>query len=122
MGRIFLPVLLPFLLVAAGAEAANVNLSTARFSWTAPTVDAVHGAPTTYTLKCGTATGGPYPTTFGVVATPSPSTLVKNVVPTAGTYFCVVTASNAGGESGGSNEVNFTSGFPPSPPTGLGVQ
>lgn len=114
-----LGLLLASLLLATPAWA--VNLTTATFSWTAPVVDATHGAPTVYTLKCGTATGGPYSTTV-TVAAPATSALVKQVVPTPGTYFCIVTASNAGGESGPSNEVTFQSAYPPSSPSGLTVQ
>lgn len=111
------------LLLASPAWAANVNLNTATFSWTAPVVDATHGAPASYTMKCGPTTGT-YPTTFSVSAFPLPpptSTLVKNVVG-AGTWFCVVTAVNAGGESPPSNEITFQGAYPPSPPSTLTVQ
>jgi glucose/arabinose dehydrogenase/regulation of enolase protein 1 (concanavalin A-like superfamily) len=68
-------------------------------SWSAAT-----GA-TSYTLKRGAATGGPY--------TPLPVTLTgtsfTDVGLTNGTpYFYVVTASNAGGESDNSNEASAT--------------
>lgn len=115
--------LVGLLLLAGVAEAATVNLNTATFSWTAPVVDATHGAPASYTMKCGPTTGT-YPTTFSVSAFPLPpptSTLVKNVVG-AGTWFCVVTAVNAGGESPPSGEVTFQGAYPPSPPATLTVQ
>ena len=102
--------LLVLLLLAAPAWAANVNLNTGTFSWTAPVVDATHGAPTSYTMKCGTVTGL-YLLTASVAA-PTTSVPVKNVVG-AGTWFCVVTAVNAGGESPPSNEVTFQGAFPP---------
>lgn len=124
-GSVACPVLLigallvGLLLLAGTVEAANVNLNTATFSWTAPVVDATHGSPVSYTMKCG-ATTGLYPTTLSV-AVPATSVLVKNVVG-AGTWFCVVTAVNAGGESPPSNEVTFQGAYPPSPPATLTVQ
>ena len=98
-----------------------LDLGKATFSWTASVVDATHGAPTSYTLKCGTAAGGPYALTLSVPV-PATSTAVKNLVTTAGTYFCVVTALNAGGESPASNEVTFQGAWAPSPPATLQVQ
>ena len=106
------------LLLPSFAEA--LNLTTATFSWAAGIIDATHGAPTSYTMKCGAAGGGPYLSTASVAA-PTTTLPVKNVVG-AGTWFCVVTAVNAGGESPPSNEVTFSGAYPPSPPATLTVQ
>ena len=113
--------LLVLLLLPTSAWA--VDLGKANFSWTASVVDATHGAPTSYTVKCGTATGGPY-TLTGIVNGSPPVTIepVTAVVTTAGTYFCVVTASNAGGESANSAEVSFQGAFSPLAPSGLVVK
>ena len=105
------------LLLPSFAEA--LNLTTATFSWAAGIIDATHGAPTSYTMKCGPASAL-YLTTFSVAA-PATSVPVKNVVG-AGTWFCVVTAVNAGGESPPSGEVTFQGAYPPSPPATLTVQ
>ena len=96
------------------------------FSWTASVVDATHGAPTSYTIKCGTTTGGPYPNTISVTGAPVPVTVAwagwtVGTPPVQGTFYCIATASNASGESGPSNEVNFI-WTPPSPPTNETVQ
>ena len=109
------------LLLAPSAWALDLGKGT--FSWTAPIVDSTHGAPTSYTLKCGGAAGGPYALTRAVTGTPLPTSLAVNqVVTTVGTYFCVVTASNVGGEGPPSNEVSFQGDWSPSSPANLQVQ
>lgn len=63
------------------------------------------GTPTSYSVKLGTATSGPYPDVrvVGLDLTPSITGLVNGT-----TYYAVATASNAQGESGNSNEVSGT--------------
>src|SRR6185437_15566816 len=77
-------------------------------SWTASS-----GA-TSYSVKRGTVTGGPYTP----VSPPNLSlTTYTDTGLTNGTqYFYVVTASNAAGESPNSTEVNATPTAPPLPP------
>jgi len=114
--------LVGLLLLASPAWAAPLNLNLAIFSWTAPAVDSTHGTPVTYTIKCGAATGGPYTLTF-VVAAPTTSTLIRNVTPNPGTYFCILTASNATGESPPTLELMFQGVYPaPGSPTGFIAQ
>ena len=111
------PLLTLALLLALATPA--VAQAVTQFSWTPGVVDATHQAATSYTVKCGTTAGGPYSVTRTVAGTPLATTLAINqVVTAAGRYFCVVTATNAGGESGTSNEVTF-SFAPPNAPTNL---
>ena len=98
-----------------------IDLGKANFSWSASVVDATHEAATSYTVKCGTATGGPYALTKSVTA-PTITLPVTQVVTTAGNYFCVVSASNTGGESANSAELSFQGAFSPSSPSGLTVK
>src|SRR5205807_1620530 len=63
------------------------------------------GGATSYTVKRGTAPGGPYGTTFpGLVTTSYDDTTAINGI----TYYYVVTATNPQGTSGNSNEVSAT--------------
>ena len=57
-----------------------------------------------YTLKCGLEHGR---YTLPPVIVQAPATQVQTVASQPGTYFCVVTASNASGESGPSNEMTL---------------
>ena len=59
-----------------------------------------------YTVKCGTERGR-YTLPPVVVKAPATQVPMQAVVNRPGTYFCVVTASNASGESGPSNEIAF---------------
>jgi len=59
-----------------------------------------------YTLKCGTEHGR-YTLPPVIVRAPTTEVPVQAVASQPGTYFCVVTASNAAGESGPSNEMVF---------------
>ena len=113
------PLLTLALLLALTTPAVAQALT--QFSWTPGLVDATHQAATSYTVKCGTATGGPYTLTRSVAGTPLSLTIpINQVVTAAGRYFCILTATNAGGESGNSNEVTF-SFAPPNAPTGFQV-
>jgi DNA/RNA endonuclease G (NUC1)/fibronectin type 3 domain-containing protein len=73
------------------------------------------GGATSYTVKRGTAPGGPYGTTF-----PAPATSYDDVTAVNGTtYYYIVTANGPGGESAPSNEASATPLAAPPPPTGL---
>jgi fibronectin type 3 domain-containing protein len=89
------------------AKAGNGSVSLA---WTASS-----GAAS-YDVKRGTTSGGPYDTiATGVADTTYPDTTVTNGT----TYFYVVTAVNALGESASSNQASATPSAPPAAPTGL---
>jgi fibronectin type 3 domain-containing protein len=90
------------------ATAGNAQVG---LSWTG-----VVGA-TTYKVKRGTATGGPYSTTVG---TPTSTSITDSAVVNGTTYFYVVTAVVAAIESGNSNEKSATPTLPaPSAPKGF---
>lgn len=95
------------------APAAPANLTattpTPPYGQVVLTWSAVGGA-TNYILKRSTQDGGPYNTTL--VNTTALTYTDTNVI-TGNTYYYVVSASNAGGESPDSNEVSAT---PPRPP------
>jgi fibronectin type 3 domain-containing protein len=92
-----------------GGVSATVANNQVTVSWSA-----VSGA-TSYTVKRGTTSGGPYPMTFsGIVASP----YVDNSAVNGTTYYYVVTAVNAGGESAASTQVSAAppgSGVPSAP-------
>jgi fibronectin type 3 domain-containing protein len=91
------------------ATAGNAQVT---LSWTAS------AGATSHNIKRATVTGGPYLViATGVTATNFTNTGVVNGT----TYFFVVSASNANGESANSNEASATpaAGAPPAAPTGL---
>ncbi len=90
---------------------ATVGNSKVTLNW-----NAASGADS-YNVKKATAAGGPYTTiSTGLTVTTFEDTTVTNGTP----YYYQVTASNAGGESGASNEVSATPYDPkPAAPTGL---
>ena len=89
------------------ATAGNLQVS---LTWSVST-----GA-TSYNVKRGTASGGPY-TQLGTANTPG---YLDSTVTGGTKYYYVVTAVNAGGESGNSNEASATPTItPPATPTGL---
>jgi fibronectin type 3 domain-containing protein len=73
---------------------------------------------TSYQIKRSTASGGPY----GSVGTATGTAFVDGNVANGTTYFYVVSALNAGGESPNSNQAIATPLAPPAPPTGLSAQ
>ena len=85
-------------------------------TWTAPTTG---GAPTTYIVLRGTATG----TEAQIATVPAPTLTYVDSTGTAGTkYFYTVEASNAFGTSAASNEVSATFlGDKPGPVGSLGA-
>jgi polygalacturonase len=78
--------------------------------------NAVNGA-TNYNVKRGAVNNGPYPTVFSVTATNYADAAVSNAV----SYFYVVTAAGAGGESTNSAQVSAVP-LPSSQPTNLVMQ
>ena len=89
------------------ATAGNAQVS---LSWTASS-----GA-TGYNVKRGTVSGGPYTT----VGSPTSTSFTDTGLTNGTTYFYVVTAVNANGESSNSNQASATpSGSPPPAPTNL---
>src|SRR6202167_5491357 len=94
------------------ASAAPINLTAtagdqqASLTWTASS-----GA-TSYFVKRGTASGGPYTT----VGTPAGTTYADTNLTNGTAYYYVVTAVNAAGESGNSNQATATPKAAPNPP------
>jgi len=94
------------------APAAPANLTAtagnqqASLSWTASS-----GA-TSYHVKRGTASGGPYTT----VGSPAGTTYADTSLSNGTEYYYVVTAVNATGESGNSNQATATPSAPPVAP------
>ncbi|HEX8234533.1 MAG TPA: fibronectin type III domain-containing protein [Abditibacteriaceae bacterium] len=89
------------------ATSGNAQVS---LSWTAS------AGATSYTVKRGTAPGGPYNTTFTNITTTS---YTNTGLTNSTNYWYVVTASNSSGESGNSNEVNAYPQAAPAAPTDL---
>jgi alpha-tubulin suppressor-like RCC1 family protein/fibronectin type 3 domain-containing protein len=98
----------PFIPTGLTAAAGNAKVT---LNW-----NAASGADS-YNVKKATVAGGPYTTiSTGLTVTAFEDTTVTNGTP----YYYRVTASNAGGESGASNEVSATPYDPkPASPTGL---
>jgi Fibronectin type III domain len=98
---------------APAAPASPLNLTATggnqqvSLAWTAST-----GA-TSYNLKRGTTSGGPYTT----LSSPAGATYTDSGVSNGTTYYYVVTAVNANGQSTNSNQASATpSATPPTPP------
>jgi fibronectin type 3 domain-containing protein len=103
-----MPITIPAAPTGLTAVAGNAQVS---LSWTA-----VLGA-SSYKVKRGTTTGGPYSTQVG---TPTGTSFNDTTVANGTTYFYIVTAVNAAGESGNSAEKSATPALPaPGVPTGL---
>ena len=94
------------------APAAPTNLSAtagnqqASLTWTAG------GGATSYNVKRGTASGGPYTT----VGSPAGTTYADTSLTNGTAYYYVVTAVNATGESGNSNQATATPKAAPTAP------
>jgi hypothetical protein len=94
------------------APAAPINLSAtagnqqASLTWTAG------GGATSYNVKRGTANGGPYTT----VGSPAGTTYADTSLTNGTAYYYVVTAVNATGESGNSNQATATPKAAPTAP------
>lgn len=88
-----------------------------------PVIDSTHDAPTAWTVKCGSASGGPYTATASSSASAATVTpIVVSSVVGNGTWFCISTMSNAGGESSASAELRFPPNRAPNPPRNFRVQ
>lgn len=80
--------------------------------------------PTTYTLWCGGTSGGPYSIQMAPPHQIPPDTIQGgsmqvwfNGIPTPSPqWYCAVTADNANGSSGPSNEIQLNLGPYPGPP------
>jgi fibronectin type 3 domain-containing protein len=94
---------LPLAPTGVTATAGNANVTV---SWTAST-----GA-SNYTIRRGTATGGPYGTTATVTTTTDTLTGLTNNT----TYYFVVAAGNTSGTGANSNQTSATPEAPPAPP------
>jgi len=86
--------------------AATVGSGTVTLTWNAS------GGATSYTVKRGTATGGPY-TTLGTVTSPSPTSYSDSGLTNGKTYYYVVSATNNVGTSANSAELAATPIVPP---------
>ena len=96
----------------------SVDITAARLSWT--WAQGTGGAVAEFRVKCG-PTAGTYTSTTVLADPTARSVPVQQVVSGPGTYFCVVVAANQFGESGPTNEVNFTAGNAPAAPSGLQI-
>jgi fibronectin type 3 domain-containing protein len=97
------------------APPAPTGLSaTAGNAQVALTWNASSGA-TSYNVKRATVSGGPYTT----IASPTGTSYTDTTAVNGTTYYYVVTAVNAAGESGNSNEASATPQAAPAAPTGL---
>jgi fibronectin type 3 domain-containing protein len=86
--------------------AASVGNGTVTLTWSAG------GGATSYTVKRGTASGGPY-TSVGTVSSPAPTTFTDTGLADGTTYYYVVSATNSAGASPNSAEVAATPLIPP---------
>jgi hypothetical protein len=72
------------------------------------------GGATSYTVKRGAASGGPY-TSIGTVTNPSPASFTDTGLTNGTTYYYVVSGTNSAGTSPNSAEVAATPAAPVSP-------
>jgi hypothetical protein len=86
--------------------AATVGSGTVTLTWNAG------GGATSYTVKRGAVTGGPY-TTLGTVTSPSPTTYIDSGLTNGTTYYYVVSGTNQTGTSPNSAELPATPIVPP---------
>ncbi len=91
------------LIVALALANMGCSKGTRMFQWLPPNRDVANVA--SYNIKCGSTPGGPYPIVKSVTGTPPPTRYpVNQVLTSPGKYYCVVTATNAAGESTATNE------------------
>lgn len=91
--------------LACALAIAGCAKDTRTFQWQPPSAGPERGLVKSYNIKCGPTPGGPYPIVKVVTGTPLPTRYpVNRVLTRPGTYYCVVTASNAAGESSSTNE------------------
>lgn len=100
---------------ALGQTVPKVSFQRGTLSW--DYTQGTGGVAAEFRMKCGVASAT-Y-TKITIVPVTQKSLPVNQAIPAIGTYFCVVTAANEYGESGPSNEVNFTAGNAPSDPLNL---
>jgi len=86
--------------------AATVGSGTVTLTWTAG------GGATSYTVKRGTVSGGPY-TSLGSVADTSPASYTDTGLKNGTTYYYVVSGTNAAGTGPNSAELAVTPVVPP---------
>jgi fibronectin type 3 domain-containing protein len=94
------------------APAAPANLSATAGSQQATLTWTASGAATSYNVKRGTASGGPYTT----VGSPAGTTYADTSLSNGTAYYYVVTAVNPTGESGNSNHATATPMAAPTAP------
>ena len=95
-----------------------VPYDTAKFSWV--WAQGTGGPVAEFRVKCGIV--AKVYTITKVLVDPTARTFpVSQVVTSVGKYFCAVSAANAFGESGASNEVFFDAGRAPADATGFSV-
>jgi len=92
--------------------AAPTNLSATAGNQQATLIWTASGGATSYNVKRGTASGGPYTT----VGSPAGTTYADTSLTNATAYYYVVTAVNAAGESGNSNQATATPAAAPTAP------
>jgi fibronectin type 3 domain-containing protein len=92
---------------APGALAATAGTGSVTLTWNAG------GGATSYTVKRGTASGGPY-ANIGTVTSPSPNSFTDAGLTNGTTYYYVVSGTNTAGTGPNSSEVAAT---PIAPPT-----
>src|SRR6202142_1041844 len=94
------------------APIAPTNLSATAGNQKATLIWTASGGATSYNVKRGTASGGPYTT----VGSPAGTTYADTSLTNATAYYYVVTAVNAAGESGNSNQATATPAAAPAAP------
>ena len=92
--------------------AAPTNLSATAGNQQVTLIWTASGGATSYNVKRGTASGGPYTT----VGSPAGTTYADTSLTNATAYYYVVTAVNATGESGNSNQATATPAAAPTAP------
>ena len=96
--------------LAPAQQSVSVDITKATLSWT--WTQNGGSAVTEFHAKCGAATGVYSKTT--ILSDPATRAHpIQDLIAGPGEWFCVVTAANAFGESGPSNEIHFFAGSRP---------